>query len=70
MAFGCNITRCVGNREPCLGRNDCCYECQYSSWCLDRCRDRACRMDRVRDRLHIEAKEKAHDIAGQIKRSR
>ena len=65
MAFGLNVTKCVGNREPCLGRTDCCYECQYKGWCLDRCLNRACRMDRVRDRLHIEAKEKAHDIAGQ-----
>lgn len=30
MAYGQNVTQCVGKREPCIGRSDCCYECDYT----------------------------------------
>ena len=63
MAFGRNITQCIGRHDPCLVRSDCCYECQHNSWCPVRCRDNACHLDRVRDRLHAAAKEKTHSDA-------
>lgn len=58
MAYGQNVTQCVGKREPCIGRSDCCYECDYTRWCPVRCRDNACHLDRVRERLHIVADKK------------
>lgn len=58
MAFGQNVTKCIGRREPCIGRSDCCYECDYTRWCPVRCRDNACHLDQVRERLHIVAEKK------------
>lgn len=50
--LGLNITQCEKREDKCLGNHDCCYECDYKSWCSDRCEDRACRLQMLMHRLH------------------
>lgn len=49
--LGLNVTQCGRQREKCLGNDDCCYECDYQSWCDDRCYDRECRLRGLVKRL-------------------
>lgn len=51
--LGLNITQCEKREDKCLGNHDCCYECDYKSWCSDRCEDRACRLRLLKQRLDI-----------------
>ena len=50
---GLNVTQCGRRENKCLGNHDCCYECDYKAWCDDRCGDRECRMQLLRERLDI-----------------
>lgn len=58
MAYGMNVAQCDLRTEKCLGKNDCCYECQYGRICASRCRDDTCRHVQIMDRLYPDKKKR------------
>lgn len=43
--------RCSGERCEAIGRTVCCFDCEHANWCMTKCDDRLCRIDRVHEAL-------------------
>lgn len=56
---GMNITQCPEERCECLGKRDCCFECDHRSYCDGKCDDVACHVYQIQKRINQYVKKKS-----------